>query len=181
LTAFETFLKKKKQTKIKTPPHKTKPQRDRFKSKIMKVKVISYKAVAIWNWLGIPETTCSICQLRFESCCQGCIIPGASCPPIKAPKCAHWFHKHCAEKWLIEKLTDDQKVCPNCRSSWLKIQDGLTISQVQELELVKMNGDGGGDEQHNKNDVIDGLVDGDGNGDDDGSQSQSSDDGIYDE
>lgn len=84
----------------------------------MKIKLLGYKAVAAWNWKDLPETTCSICQLEFESCCENCIIPGPSCPPTKAPNCNHWFHLHCAQHWLKEKMTEEQKVCPNCRSAW---------------------------------------------------------------
>ena len=108
----------------------------------MKIKVISYKAVAAWNWKNIPESTCSICQLAFESCCQHCIVPGPSCPPTKAPNCNHWFHLHCAESWIKEKLTEEQKVCPNCRAPWTPQQP-----QPPQQQLQQQDDDGGDDSQ----------------------------------
>jgi anaphase-promoting complex subunit 11 len=89
----------------------------------MKVKLLHYKAVASWSWKGIPpNASCSICQLPFEASCQHCTLPGPSCPPTKAPNCSHWFHLHCIQSWLGEKVTEEQKVCPNCRSSWSQQQ-----------------------------------------------------------
>ncbi|KAF2224492.1 RING finger domain protein [Elsinoe ampelina] len=78
----------------------------------MKVKILSYHAVAAWRWDLPEDDLCGICRVQFDGTCPKCRFPGDDCPIISGV-CAHSFHKHCLEAWLQQESS--QGKCPMCR------------------------------------------------------------------
>ncbi|KAI4852733.1 hypothetical protein E4T44_01293 [Aureobasidium sp. EXF-8845] len=48
----------------------------------MKVKILSYHAVAAWRWDMPEDDDCGICRVQFDGTCPKCKFPGDDCPII---------------------------------------------------------------------------------------------------
>ncbi|THW96633.1 hypothetical protein D6C97_02078 [Aureobasidium pullulans] len=57
----------------------------------MKVKILSYHAVAAWRWDMPEDDDCGICRVQFDGTCPKCKFPGDDCPIIMG-QCTHSFH-----------------------------------------------------------------------------------------
>jgi anaphase-promoting complex subunit 11 len=49
----------------------------------MKVKILSYHAVAAWRWDMPEDDDCGICRVQFDGTCPKCKFPGDDCPISK--------------------------------------------------------------------------------------------------
>eukprot|EP01029_Cantina_marsupialis_P031731 TRINITY_DN920_c0_g3_i1.p1 TRINITY_DN920_c0_g3~~TRINITY_DN920_c0_g3_i1.p1 ORF type:complete len:104 (+),score=17.87 TRINITY_DN920_c0_g3_i1:47-313(+) len=78
----------------------------------MKMFVSKWKGIGNWKF-GNATGSCGFCQLKFDSACPSCSIPGDTCP-LAIGVCSHQFHKHCLDKWLRK----DKSNCPMCRQPW---------------------------------------------------------------
>eukprot|EP00850_Spirogloea_muscicola_P012054 SM000077S21528 [mRNA] locus=s77:21584:22633:+ [translate_table: standard] len=80
----------------------------------MKVKILSWHAVAAWTW-GAADDACGICRMAFDATCPDCHMPGDDCPLIWGA-CNHAFHLHCILKWVNSQ--SPRPHCPMCRREW---------------------------------------------------------------
>jgi anaphase-promoting complex subunit 11 len=78
----------------------------------MKVKIVSYHAVAAWRWDLPDDDLCGICRVQFDGTCPKCKFPGDDCPIIMGA-CGHSFHMHCLDTWINQESS--QGKCPMCR------------------------------------------------------------------
>ncbi|CAD0110273.1 unnamed protein product [Aureobasidium uvarum] len=95
----------------------------------MKVKILSYHAVAAWRWDMPEDDDCGICRVQFDGTCPKCKFPGDDCPIIMG-QCTHSFHmvhsiihasqsiiltctKHCLDTWINQESSQGR--CPMCR------------------------------------------------------------------
>lgn len=46
----------------------------------MKVKIVSWHAVAAWRWDMPEDEVCGICRVQFDGTCPKCKFPGDDCP-----------------------------------------------------------------------------------------------------
>jgi anaphase-promoting complex subunit 11 len=51
----------------------------------MKVKILSYHAVAAWRWDMPEDDDCGICRVQFDGTCPKCKFPGDDCPISMRP------------------------------------------------------------------------------------------------
>jgi hypothetical protein len=51
----------------------------------MKVKILSYHAVAAWRWDMPEDDDCGICRVQFDGTCPKCKFPGDDCPISMCP------------------------------------------------------------------------------------------------
>ena len=84
-----------------------------------RVKVLSWKPVASWNWNIQNEDVCGICNNPFEMAAPGIKWPGDD-SPIVLGHCGHAFHIQCIMKWIEQP--DSNNTCPMC-SQYFQIQE----------------------------------------------------------
>ncbi|KAF1350133.1 anaphase promoting complex subunit 11 [Delphinella strobiligena] len=78
----------------------------------MKVKIVSWHAVAAWRWDMPEDEVCGICRVQFDGTCPKCKFPGDDCPIIMG-NCNHSFHMHCLDTWINQESSQGR--CPMCR------------------------------------------------------------------
>ncbi|KAI9350744.1 anaphase-promoting complex subunit Apc11 [Obelidium mucronatum] len=88
----------------------------------MKVKINSWRGVAVWRWEtshgaddGDEDDVCGICRAPFDGCCPDCRVPGDDCS-IVIGECKHVFHMHCLFKWIASE--NSKQLCPMDRTPW---------------------------------------------------------------
>ncbi|KAI4742722.1 hypothetical protein E4T50_06876 [Aureobasidium sp. EXF-12298] len=95
----------------------------------MKVKILSYHAVAAWRWDMPEDDDCGICRVQFDGTCPKCKFPGDDCPISMSSarsycrhhanfvsvmgQCTHSFHMHCLDTWINQESSQGR--CPMCR------------------------------------------------------------------
>ena len=77
-----------------------------------RVRIKSWKPVAMWNWDMKDEHVCQICNAEFEVAAPGVKYPGDD-SPIVLGVCGHAFHIQCIEKWVHQPSSNG--TCPICR------------------------------------------------------------------
>ena len=85
-----------------------------------RVKIISWKPMATWNWDVKNEDVCGICHNAFEMAAPGVKWPGDD-SPIALGRCGHAFHIQCIMKWLAQPQSNN--TCPICRQ-YFEFQSG---------------------------------------------------------
>ncbi|KAG9512747.1 hypothetical protein KCU61_g1433, partial [Aureobasidium melanogenum] len=93
----------------------------------MKVKILSYHAVAAWRWDMPEDDDCGICRVQFDGTCPKCKFPGDDCPIIMG-QCTHSFHMHCLDTWINQESSQGR--CPMCRQVF-RIKGTADQSEVQ--------------------------------------------------
>lgn len=89
-------------------------------SEKQRVKIVSWKPVATWNWDVKNEDVCGICHNAFEMAAPGVKWPGDD-SPIALGRCGHAFHIQCIMKWLAQPNSGN--TCPICRQ-YFEFQSG---------------------------------------------------------
>ncbi|KAI4846860.1 hypothetical protein E4T44_04828 [Aureobasidium sp. EXF-8845] len=103
----------------------------------MKVKILSYHAVAAWRWDMPEDDDCGICRVQFDGTCPKCKFPGDDCPIIMG-QCTHSFHMHCLDTWINQESSQGR--CPMCRQGTRTRPSLLSFSVVLMETVFRIKG-----------------------------------------